>query len=110
MNENNKIKVFLENLRRSGETNMFGAAPYLIKEFGMTREEAVDKLVDWMKDYDPTDYRVCKKCGKAMSVGFCIGDGLEYYCSEECLYQDYSKAEYQELYENGDGYYTEWEE
>lgn len=105
-----EIKVYLENLRRSGKVNMFGAAPYLAKEFGLSTEQAISELTEWMQDYEPTDYRVCKVCGKAMSTGFCIGDGYEYYCSESCLHEIYTEEEYQDLYETDNGYYTEWEE
>lgn len=50
-------KDFLERLRRSGVTNMYGATPYLVEEFSLTKEEAINILVDWMKNYDPADYR-----------------------------------------------------
>lgn len=50
-------KDFLERLRRSGETNMYGATPYLVEAFNMTEKEAINILVDWMKNYDPADYR-----------------------------------------------------
>lgn len=31
---------FLETLRKSGVTNMFGAAPYLQREFGLDKQES----------------------------------------------------------------------
>lgn len=40
--------VFLNNLRMSGATNMFGATPYLQEEFGLDRQEAKDILMEWM--------------------------------------------------------------
>lgn len=52
----NKYWIYLENLRKSGVTNMFGAAPYLEKSFGLSRKEARDILSDWMKNYNPEDY------------------------------------------------------
>jgi hypothetical protein len=52
----NKYHIFLEKLRRSGETNMFGATPYLMKEFGLRYDEAVKILVLWMSTYDEKDY------------------------------------------------------
>ena len=52
-----KYWVFLENLRRSGETNMFSAAPYLAKEFGLAEKEANAILIDWMKHYNSKDYQ-----------------------------------------------------
>ena len=39
---------YLVELRDSGETNMFGAAPYLEREFGLSRTEARNILVQWM--------------------------------------------------------------
>ncbi len=43
--------TYLEGLRQSGVTNMFGAAPYLEREFGLDRNEAKKVLMDWMKSY-----------------------------------------------------------
>lgn len=44
-------KKFLDNLRKSGETNMFGAAPYVEDEFGVTRQEARAILSAWMASF-----------------------------------------------------------
>lgn len=52
----NKCWIYLEKLRRSGDTNMFGATPYLMVEFGLSRQEAIKILSDWMKNYNPDDY------------------------------------------------------
>jgi len=46
-----EIHEFLIELRDSGETNMFSAAPYLMNEFGMTRYEAKDALLEWMRSF-----------------------------------------------------------
>ena len=43
---------FLLALRDSGATNMFGAAPYLQKEFGMSKSEAREVLKKWMRNYE----------------------------------------------------------
>ena len=43
---------YLEELRESGETNMFGAAPYLEKEFGIDNRTARNILAEWMENYD----------------------------------------------------------
>jgi hypothetical protein len=46
-----KIRVFeyLESLRESGITNMFGAAPYIERVFDVPRKEAVSLLIEWME-------------------------------------------------------------
>lgn len=48
--------IYLENLRRSGVTNMYGAAPYLVLHFGVSNDEAKKILLDWMQNYNPEDY------------------------------------------------------
>ena len=47
--------MYLNRLRESGDTNMFGAGQFLEWEFGMSRAEAKRVLMDWMKwvDEDP---------------------------------------------------------
>lgn len=52
----NEYWIYLEDLRRSGVTNMFGATPYLIEEFGLEKREASEILADWMRNYNPEDY------------------------------------------------------
>ena len=52
----NKHWLYLEDLRRSGVTNMFGASPYLAKEFDLDAKEADLILADWMRNYNPDDY------------------------------------------------------
>ena len=52
----NKYWIYLENLRRSGITNMFGAGPYLMEEFGLSSSEAREILADWMENYNMEDY------------------------------------------------------
>jgi hypothetical protein len=41
--------TYLNRLRESGATNMFGAAPYLEMEFDLDRREAKQVLMDWMQ-------------------------------------------------------------
>ena len=56
MKTDNKYWIYLEMLRRSGVTNMYGAASYLQQEFNISKQEAVKILADWMKNYNPEDY------------------------------------------------------
>jgi hypothetical protein len=42
---------YLNDLRDSGVTNMFGASPYLQEEFGLSRYEAKTVLMSWMKSF-----------------------------------------------------------
>jgi hypothetical protein len=45
---------FLEDLRQSGDTNMFGAGTYLREAFGLSLSEATPILTKWMKaHHDP---------------------------------------------------------
>lgn len=56
--------------------------------------------------------RSCDECGKPMTEGYCIDNGFEYYCSDECLEKNMTRAEFERLYADGEGdsYYTEWED
>ena len=42
---------YLKSLRDSGVTNMYGAAPYLEAEFGMSNKQAVFVLSRWMESF-----------------------------------------------------------
>lgn len=42
---------YLDKLRESGATNMFGAGPYLVRRFGMTREQSHTVLQEWMDTF-----------------------------------------------------------
>jgi len=42
---------YLMVLRDSGKVNMFGAAPYLQKEFGLSASEARNVLSQWMSSF-----------------------------------------------------------
>ena len=53
----NKYWIYLENLRKSGVTNMYGAAPYLEEAFDLEPAEARKILGDWMHNYNPDDYK-----------------------------------------------------
>ena len=48
--------IYLENLRQSGVTNMYGASPYLADEFGYTKKEATEILILWIENYNREDY------------------------------------------------------
>jgi len=43
---------YLEALRDSGVTNMFGAGAYLEDHFGLTRYEARDILMEWIQSFN----------------------------------------------------------
>ena len=81
-----------------------------IKEFMadfVIRHSKASELVD---ELDLEHIRMCSECGKPMTEGFCIEDGAEYYCSEECLHKNLTEEEYENLYDEGRGnsYYTSW--
>lgn len=52
--------------------------------------------------------RICTCCGKQMDSGYCIGDGEEYFCSDECLNAYYSEEEYEQMCQEDYAYWTEW--
>ena len=52
MSKQEQVNYFLDELRESGVTNMFGAAAYLVAEFGVSREEAKALLLNWMQTFE----------------------------------------------------------
>ena len=53
--------IFLDNLRKSGQTNMFGAGPYIQQTFGVDRDQAKQIVIYWMEtfsDRHPETFRV----------------------------------------------------
>lgn len=47
-----KVFIYLNELRKSGETNMFGARPYIVSQFSVNRDEAATLLSLWMNNFD----------------------------------------------------------
>ena len=52
METQEKINIFLDQLQKSGVTNMFGAGPYISEAFGMSKQEARQYLKVWMETYE----------------------------------------------------------
>ena len=48
---NEKHLVYLDKLRESGVTNMFGAGVYVQKFFKLSRDDAKQILIYWMKTF-----------------------------------------------------------
>jgi hypothetical protein len=42
---------YLDELRESGVTNMFGASPYLVRDFGVSKKESINLLSEWMETF-----------------------------------------------------------
>jgi hypothetical protein len=47
----NEVFTFLDELRESGDTNMYGASPYIEDEFDMKRRAGAPFLSSWMESY-----------------------------------------------------------
>lgn len=54
--------------------------------------------------------RKCNHCDKVFNEGFVLNDGETYFCSEECLNKNMTTKEYEDMYNDGNGYYTIWED
>jgi len=51
MNEDKKVFDYLNTLRETGITNMYGAGPYIENAFKVDRNEAKRLLEAWMKQF-----------------------------------------------------------
>ena len=54
--------------------------------------------------------RNSSECKTNMSGGYIIDNGEEYFCSNKCLYKNYTHKEYTKMFENDVAFYTTWEE
>ena len=94
---------------------------HLVKEHGgISAKDIQEFMADYVmkhSDLEPLvdnleleHIRVCSECGKPMYEGYCIEDGAEYYCSDECLHMNLSEKQFEKLYDEGRGnsYWTSW--
>jgi len=51
-----EIFNYLNDLRDSGVTNMYGARSYIVDEFNIPKKEAGDYLSLWMKNFNEEGY------------------------------------------------------
>ena len=66
--EMEEVFEYLDGLRESGATNMWGARPYVEGEFGFDKQKAGKLLSAWMKTFDgklSVEERV-KKAGEGL--------------------------------------------
>jgi hypothetical protein len=55
--------------------------------------------------------RTCDVCGQEMTEGFVVESIThEYYCSKKCRSEKMSDDSYEELYDEGVAYWTEFED
>ena len=55
--DENKVETFfpiLDDLRESGEINMFGAPRWLQDNFGLSKEMALDVFTKWSENFNAT--------------------------------------------------------
>lgn len=55
--EKENIFDYLEDLRESGQINMFGATPYVAEAFGINKYQAREILSEWMNNYESMEKR-----------------------------------------------------
>ena len=53
-NLENMMFDYLDELRESGKINMFGAGPYLERQFSIDKYVAKEVLVSWMNGFKST--------------------------------------------------------
>jgi hypothetical protein len=51
ISEKESMFQYLDNLRESGQVNMFGSGAYLQSAFGLSRYEAKDVVLEWMETF-----------------------------------------------------------
>jgi hypothetical protein len=51
MPDTTEVFQYLDELRESGEVNMFGSAAYVQEEFGLGRKDAQSVVNEWMQQF-----------------------------------------------------------
>lgn len=86
-----EIFNYLNDLRKSGECNMFGAVPYIQDEFGLDLREARKVLNLWMDNYNADgiyDIIEVKGLYKADSDGDYEIEKLFYHHADICQFEE----------------------
>jgi hypothetical protein len=52
---NQRIHSFLRRLRAGGRSNMYGAIPYLMRQFALDRDAAFQVICDWVDAQDAAE-------------------------------------------------------
>lgn len=97
-----------------GGNDMFGNSESILalRFVDFLRKKGVLDDVICREDIDCV--RVCENCGKLISEGW-IYEGIETYCSEDCMIASHPDINIQELKiraveDNANSYWTMWEE
>lgn len=53
--KDNGMFEFLDNLRESGQINMFGASPVIAEVFGLDKKDSREVVSAWMKNFGKSD-------------------------------------------------------
>jgi len=51
ISEKESMFLYLDDLRECGQVTMFGSGAYLQSAFGLSRYEAKDVVLEWMKTF-----------------------------------------------------------
>ena len=73
-----RMFTYLSDLRDSGVTNMFGAAPYLANEFGLDKRTAREILAKWMKSFgESIDLKINSIVKEKLTKRHKVGDFVD---------------------------------
>ena len=73
-----RMFTYLNDLRDSGVTNMFGAAPYLANEFGLDKRSAREILAKWMKSFgESIDLKINSLVKEKLTKRHKVGDFVD---------------------------------
>lgn len=105
-----KIKEIIEGYHNPKEYNLDKLTDDDISKIAenLLNHWDVEEII--REDLENYTSRICKKCGKIVRKGYITPD-FDYYCSDECLHQDYTEEEWAKLNEEypDDYFYTEWD-
>lgn len=98
----NKYTILSNEIAKHPNLQQWTAEELLAKESDFDFWDELSEHLDCL--------RICDACHKPMVKGYCIDDGFEHYCSDECLHTAYSENEFETMCDDGNGtsYWTVW--
>lgn len=96
------LKVAFEQ----GEELTGTIADSIIMAYSERLQRDVAVCLSKVYELDRWEMETCKECGEDTEHGFIIGG--EIYCCEDCRSFAVTAEEYEELYDEGEAYWTEW--
>ena len=101
-------KEELKNIIKSNNGDLIS----VIELINISKTKEDDQDIEESFEELGIEVRICSVCNKVMIQGYCVEDGYEYACSDECIKSLIAPDKLETIQSKGeiDIYYTDWTE